>query len=328
MSITPSIGDISVLGTQWIRSASLVVAKKGVDVFQTSGPGLDLSDLHFRFTVRGADVETPNTMVVRVYNLADSTRQTIIDEFDQVSLQAGYKNSSVGIIFTGGIKQFKKGRESNVDSFLEITAADNDLGYNFGFVNTTLAAGATHADIVNRCAAAMGVKVDPAALALAATGGVLPRGRVLFGLARVMMREVAETLGARWSVQNGTLVLISQTSFLPSQAVLLNSQSGLIGTPEATEDGVEIRCLLNPLLQVGCPIQIANDLVNQRSINRNFNTRILATTQVANVTNDGLYRVLSLDHSGDTRGQDYYSDIVALAINPSSPPATSVQAFP
>lgn len=323
-----NIGDVSVLGTQWIRSASLVVAKKATDILQTTGPGLDLSDLHFRFLVRGADVETPNTLVVRVYNLADSTRKAILDEYDQVTLQAGYKNSQVGIIFTGQIKQFRYGRETNVDSFLEITAADNDLGYNFGFVNTTLAAGATHADVVNQCAAAMGVNVDPAALTLAATGGVLPRGRVLFGLARVMMRQVAETVGARWSVQNGTLVLIPLTSFLPRTAVVLNSQSGLIGTPEATEDGVEVRCLLNPLLQVGTPVQIANDLINQRNINRKFDTRILATTQVANVTNDGVYRILSIDHSGDTRGQDFYSDLVCLAINPSSAPATSVQAFP
>lgn len=328
MSITPSIGDISVQGAQWIRSCSLVVAKKATTILDTVTSGLDLSELHFRFMVRGADTETPNTLVVRVYNLAESTRKAIIDEYDQVTLQAGYKNANVGIIFSGTVKQFKYGKENNTDTYLEITAADNDLGYNFGFVNTTLASGATHADIVTQCAAAMSVKTDPASLDLAAAGGILPRGRVLFGLARAQMRETADALGARWSVQNGTLVLIPLTSFRAGSAILLNSQSGLIGTPEATEDGIEIEALLNPFFQVGLLVQIDNALITQRKINQNFQTLLLATTLVANLSNDGVYRILTVDHTGDTRGNDFYTNMVTLAVNPSSPPATSVQAFP
>lgn len=326
MGATP--GLVSTTGTQWIRSCSLVVAKKSVDVFQTTGNGIDLSELRFRFVVRGADTETPNTLVVRIYNLSDQTQKAIIDEYDQVTLQAGYKNSAVGIIFTGTIKQFKSGRESNVDTFLEITAADNDLGYNFGFVNTTLAAGATHADVVTKCAAAMGAKVDPNALSFAATGGVFPRGKVLFGLARIAMRDTAATLGARWSVQNGKLVLIPLTAYLPGTSVVLNSQSGLLGVPEATEDGIEVQCLLNPFLQVGTTVQINNALINTRQINRNFQTLLMATTQVANISNDGIYRILSVGHTGDTRGQDFFSDLICLAVDSSSPPASSVPAFP
>jgi hypothetical protein len=326
MGATPGI--VSTTGTQWIRSCSLVIAKKVTDIFQTTGPGLDLSELRFRFTVRGADVETPNTLVVRIYNLSAQTQKAIIDEYDQVTLQAGYKNAAVGVIFTGTIKQFKSGRESNVDTFLEITAADNDIGYNFGFVNTTLAAGSTHADVVTKCATAMSVKPDPNALKLAAAAGVIPRGRVLFGLARSLMRDTAATLGARWSVQNGTLVLIPLTGYLPGTSVVLNSQSGLLGVPEATEDGIEVQCLLNPLLQVGTTIQINNALINTRQINRDFQTLLMATTLVANVSNDGIYRIMTVDHMGDTRGIDFVTSLVCLAVDSSSPPATSVQAFP
>ncbi len=58
-------------------------------------------------------------------------------------MQAGYESGAYGIIFKGTIKRIKTGRESAIDSFLEIMAADADEAFNFAFVNKTLAAGAT-----------------------------------------------------------------------------------------------------------------------------------------------------------------------------------------
>jgi hypothetical protein len=48
----------------------------------------------------------------------------------------------------------------------------------------------------------------------------------------------------------------------------------------------------------------------------------------ATVANDGLYRVIVAEHSGDTRGtgNDWYTELTCLDIDPSSPTASSVLA--
>jgi hypothetical protein len=79
---------------------------------------LNLSSLHFKFTVKSADVETPNTCVIRAYNASPSTVATLKSkEFTQVFLEAGYQNgANYGIIFKGDIKRVNTGREKNTDT--------------------------------------------------------------------------------------------------------------------------------------------------------------------------------------------------------------------
>ena len=37
---------------------------------------------------------------------------------------------------------------------------------------------------------------------------------------------------------------------------------------------------------------------------------------LAQVSTDGLYRVFVAEHSGDTRGSEWYTDLTCLAVNP------------
>lgn len=315
---------MSTNGLQFDRVANLIVNSA------VTGQGLDLSNLRFRFQVRQSDQESPNFMVVRVYNLSDEHRDTIVSEYDRVSLQCGYAGIGPSIIFSGTIKQFEKGKESNVDTYLEITAADGDVGYNFGVLNVTLAPGATGGDVVKQAAAAMNLTVDQSTINFAATGGVVhPRGKVLWGLARLSMRNLADTIGARWSIQNGKLVLIPLTSYLPGDVVVVNSATGMIGQPAATQDGVEVRLLLNPNVKIGQRLQLDNRDITTTTV-REFGrgSVVPAGTSYANLSTDGIYRVLVAEHSGDTRELEWYTDVVALAIDRTSPQIASVRAYP
>src|ERR1041385_446249 len=100
--------------------------------------GLDLSKLRFKFRTTSFELEAPNTLVARIYNLSDKTAsKQNLQEYDTVILDAGYENNHAQI-FKGTVKQRRRGKENNVDSFVEIMAADNDIGYNFGVVNKTM----------------------------------------------------------------------------------------------------------------------------------------------------------------------------------------------
>jgi len=294
--------------SQFGRKATLVVSQGEV--------GLDLSELRFTFRVSQGDVQSPNNARIKIYNLADTTSDKIRKEFSRVTLQAGYE-SSFGIIFDGTIKQFYKGRENATDKFLEILAAEADIGYNFGVVNASIAAGSSLINRVNAAASAMGVGVGDIAQP---TGGVLPRGKVLFGMARDLMRQEAASQVASWTIQDGKVQVTSLTGYRPGEAVVLNSGSGMVGIPEATEEGVRVSCLLNPKLRVGTRFQINQNDINQ-IIQQNPDAAPIPFNQwtglqlLASVAQDGFYRLFVVEHEGDTRGQQWNSHLIGLSIN-------------
>lgn len=299
-------------------------------VLASGGNGLDLSKMRIRFTIGQNDADAPNTAEIRVYNLSDQTTKQAMKEFDSVVLDAGYEENHA-IIFKGTIKQFRRGKESNVDSFLDILAADNDLGYNFGVINQTFAPNVTPREIIDACAKAMGCTVDPnvdkVIEGVQATGGVMlnPRGKVAFGLARSYMRDIAVTFNARFSIQNGQVTLIPLTGYLPGEAVKINSLTGMIGIPEATSDGIQVRVLLNPQIKVGGSIQLNNRDITQAQINDRFFPGYKSQTFIAStVEGDGFYRVLVAEHKGDTRDTPWYTDLVCLNLDPSADPNKAV----
>jgi hypothetical protein len=300
-----------------------------ISLFVDNGKtGLDLSEMHIRFAVKQSDIATPNNLWARVYNLSRDTANRIGSEFSKVILQAGYENSNFGVIFTGTITQTVTGKERNVDSFVDIYAGDGDEFHNQCTVNRTLSAGATAADILDALTQKGSVQIPLATDTNKLIGGVSPvvfnRGKVLWGMSRDHLDGWAEKNGFKWSIQHGELVLVPITGYRDGEAVVLSSSTGLVGIPEATNDGVYARCLLNPLIRIGGLVQIAqNDLSKVNlvgSIGVNRQPQFAATTTAA-----GFYRVLVAEHQGDARGQNWYTDLMCLAVDVSAPANKSVK---
>lgn len=285
---------------------------------------LDLSDMHFKFRVKQSDQESPNTTEIRVYNLSDETLKRIQGEFTRVALQAGYERAGFGIIFDGTIKQFRRGKENATDTYLDILAAVGDIPYNFGVCNATLAAGSSAKERVEAIVGQMGLGVGD--MPKIDTGGVLPRGKVLWGMGRSLLRCEAMTRGSTWSIQDGKVTMVPLDGYLPDEAVVLTALTGLIGNPEQTDQGLNVRCLLNPKLKIGGLIQIDNASINQTTqaissvieAGQQPYNKYAGVQMLANVSNDGFYRVYVVEYVGDSRGQDWYADIIGLAIDTSS----------
>lgn len=290
---------------QWIRKASLIVGTEDA---------LDLSELRFIFRIKRGDVQTPNTLRVRVYNVAPQTALRTMKEFTRVVLQAGYEGN-YGIIFDGTIIQVRIGRENQTDTYVDITAADGDSGYNFGFVNQTLAAGATMQDIVDASVKAMEPKGVTKGYMAFLSEGRLPRGKVMFGLARKYLEGVARTTQSVWSIQDGKAVMWPETSYNPGEIPEISPATGLVGLPEQTSNGITARMLLNPSVKIGTLIRLKNEAIQMYEYDANTtqqaeNDRI---SRQNSLQAQGFYYVMLAEHWGDTRGNDWYTEVVCLA---------------
>lgn len=300
---------------QYLRQCKLIVADK-------SGKGLDLSPMRIVFQVRKTDAQTPNTANIKIYNLATDTARQIREEFKSIILHAGYP-SNFGVIFSGNIKQVRFGREQGTDTYVNITAGDGDYAYNYSVVNTTLAAGAKQSDQMAAAGGAM-VKNGVQQGFMAETGdAALPRGKVMYGMARDYLRQSAQSTDTSWSVQDGKLQVVSLTDTLPNQAVVLNSKSGLVGFPEQTNEGVSARCLLNPLLRIGGKV-----VINERDVMEAILPDTVKKDQPnkpASIAKDGVYKIISVDYQGDTRGSEWYTNLTCLAVDDSAPKGEKVK---
>jgi hypothetical protein len=307
---------------------------------------IDLSNLRITFEVQQSDQNIPNTLRVRIYNVAPATRNKLLQLnpstkpsaqmppgaipaggvaaltqagavnggnppqqqheylYNQVQLTVGYRNGPKSLLFTGDIITYRFGKERNVDSYLELIAADGDSFYNQTVVSFTVPAGSTPAQQVGPLINAGGIDASQATTDLLnETGGIVKniRGKVSFGLARLAMNNVARNLGTRWSIQNGVLTLVPITGYLPGTVININSSTGMIGTPEATDQGVIVRCYINPLIQIGQAVQLLTSDIQQTLVVQSelAGASITSNQFIATVPNNAptaLFRVIVAEH--------------------------------
>lgn len=302
---------------QWIRKVSLIVGPDG-------GEGLDLSLLRIHFKVNQSDFETPNNAVIRVYNLADTEAQKIRKEFTRVVLQAGYRDGAFGIIFQGTIKQVRIGRESQVDTYIDIYASDSDEMYNFGMVNQSVAAGTSPNAQIDMIAKSMGGETGNIQFDTGLQENI--RGKVLYGMGRVQLRNMARTGLASWSIQNGKVTMVPLTGYAKGEAVVINSQTGMIGLPQQTEAGVTVQCLINPKIVIGTQVHLDQGSVQRAAVSLNLTSVNQTEAAFPPIATDGFYYVMVVEHEGDTRDNEYYSTLTCLTVNKTTQAGNSVAA--
>ncbi len=295
----------------WLRSLKLTVTG--------SSGTLDLSDLRVKFSVEQDTVQAPNTLECRIYNPNKETAQKIF-KGDHVELYAGYEDEGTGLIFKGEVTQPRIGRESPTDTYVDIFAKDGDSAYNFATVNKTLAKGSTPLDHYQTALKAMAP--------FGVTHGYIPQGlfdtpkypRAVswFSSAKDVLRTLAQSKGCTWSMQNGQLQMVPENTPLPGSAFIVNSKTGMIGMPIETPGGIIVRTLINSRVKVNTLLQI-NDQDIQRAQLSQLHNSANANDQVLRLgTNDGIYKVLYMTRTGDTRGQEWYQDMTCIGAKPGS----------
>lgn len=295
--------------TQWMRKVQLLVGNEAA--------ATDLSEMHFNFYVQRGNIQSPNSATIHVWNLSKETAAKINNEYTRVVLYAGYEEN-FGIIFSGTIRQVRKGRENATDTYVEILASSGDEAYNFAVVKKTVQAGASLRDQLDTVVEAMQPHGVDLGYVPELPASRLPRGKAYFGMCRDYLRDISKTAGTAWSIDNDKVSMVPLSSYLPDEAVVLTANTGMVGLPEQTEDGIKVRCLLNPGIKVGSRVHIDNSSIQQFKASLNYgdlyNTDAYKSL-VPPLDNDGFYAVLIHTLTGDTRGQEWYSDLICLSVS-------------
>lgn len=295
------------------RQFSLIVGDK-------DGNAKNLSDLRFTFKVTKRYTAYPNEGIIRVYNIGGVYEKYLQDHFTALRLElyAGYK-ANYGLIFFGDIYQVRKGwDEDGVDTWFEFIAFDGSIAYTKAVLSKSFSKDATTNDVLKSVKQSFEDAIGEP-LAVRNDARDLPsfktsRGFVFSKKTKDVMDDIAKKLGVDWSFQNHILMIVPKNKPIEDEAVVINHTSGLIGMVEQTVKGMELKTLLNPRLKMYGRVHVNNkDIVTARQ--QSLSAYQSNISYYSTFDADGFYKIIEITHEGDTRGNDWFSSVVAIALN-------------
>lgn len=290
---------------------------------------MDVSELRCRFQLHPLPFLNPAIGQIKITNLgADKGRAIVKGEFKRIMIDAGYQDGH-GVIFKGNIIQGIYGRESPTDTLTTIIAADGDHGHNFATVNTKHPPGSTPQDHFNTALDALGkYGITKGYIGVDLSTPAYPRSVSLWGMARDVLAQIAKSKDAMVFYDREQVTMIPRNGSRQEGAIVLNSQTGLIGMPTQTTDGVFARCLINPAIRRGSTVFIDQKDVQGGVAEVNFaGNNDIGKALLASIAADGLYTVIKYDAIGDTRGNEWYMDLAMWAKNSAPPPKSNLKAY-
>lgn len=305
---------------QYLRKVQLSIEAspdEGKNTSSASNKTFVLDDMHIQFHVFSATTSTLKYADIVIWNLSKDKANALLKEFSNVTLSAGY-DGSFGVIFVGETARVEIGKGNAVDSYVHILAQDADKSKNWSVSNFTLLSGWTDDDLYKQLMADFGDFDLQPGYKPAFTGNPNPRAFKANGKTDDYMNGLAVRQNCDWFIEDGKVNLVPKGTYLPGPAQVLSSQSGMIGVPKQTLNGIECMCLLRPGIKTGGRVQIQNSEIaqlNQQHVFQIAGEKIPTPSLQGDPTGVGIYKSLCVEHFGDTRGNEWYTRFIGVSID-------------
>ena len=250
----------------------------------------------------------PNTADIRLYNLADARRKAIEaaaqpfpasvgppvkpgeprGTYTPVSIVAGYVGSTEEIFF--GEMRTAQTVIDGPDTVLEMTTGDGDTATILSRISFSFGAGINAYVVAQKLCSSMGLGVGNIATVAAQlrSSPAYKSGVVLKGNPMHHLVDLAKSCGLEVSVHKGVAQWQVLGQPLGGQAYVISADTGMIGSPSVdTAGNLNFECLLIPGIKPGASVQM----------------------QATYVT--GTYRIISVETTGDTSGNDWKHSVEA-----------------
>lgn len=266
-----------------------------------SASALDVSNLRVEFEIVKSSIGKPNTATIRIYNLSESSRGKISEEFDRVVLDAGYVGS-FGTIFSGEIFNVFH-RRIQPEWVTEIYASDGGYNYRESYTNVSYGANVSLDRILKGLLEDLNTDKGQINISDEVLNARKKRGWQFTGDTSKALDQLADDYDFKWSIQTGKFYAIANDRTADVKSVYeITSESGMIGSPVLTERGADVKTLLNWQL-------MPNEEVNIISVGQPINYAYLNIASAKERINYGNFIVRQITHTGDTRGNAWYTTI-------------------
>lgn len=253
-----------------------------------SGLGVQLNNLDCVFHVKKNRKPEPNTCELKIFNLSEATRHLLSTPKKLVlRLEAGYPGA-VAQLFLGEVRSAHSYKEGS-DVITEVSTGDSEKELQTSRIALSIGPKVPSNVALTAIARSLGVglgNVPIAAAKLAAKGqAFFGPGTAIYGHAAEMLTDFCRSADLDWWIDDGVLVIVDRGKALEGLAVLLASDTGLVGSPTIDNKGlVTAKALIQPDLRPGHKVA--------------FDTLTLKASQG--------YVIHECEYTGDTAGTDWY----------------------
>ncbi len=216
-----------------------------------------------------------NVCSVRVYNLSERNRSLIrkdvtdYGDLRMIKLRAGY-GDNLPVIFSGNISQAWSVREGT-NMITQIECFDGGFAFANSQTNIEFPAGTDQRTVLATMAESLpGVEIG----AIGNYSGQISRGNSYTGSTVDILRDLS---GGGFFVDNGKANILGDSECLQGEIEVINSSSGLLGTPVRENTIINFDMIFEPRLLIGQKIKLESITA------ANFN---------------GFYKVISVKHRG------------------------------
>lgn len=271
----------------------LYLRKVVLDIIPTSGTGKRIEDLRIKFKVEKTNESSPNDATIEIYNLSEATRSLLEGKKTKVRLSIGYLglnaggiagtgvggSSSVETVFIGDVTKTTQKIESP-DIITTVECADGDNRYRNARLEKGYPPNTNLTAVFDDLGNALGLGKGPQE---GIPNKKFANGLTLSGLSRDHLSTLCKSNRLEWSIQDENLQIIPEGQGTTESVILLSSDSGLIGSPNKTDKGMEFVSLIQPKLRPGRRVQV--------------DSRILK----------GIFKLRKVTHEGDSHQGDFLS---------------------
>ncbi len=244
-----------------------------------------------------------NQAHIQIYNLSKETRQTFQELTDQVIIRAGYEDESMDEIFHGDLISISHPKgDGNVITTIE--ANDGQKALRESYSNVSYAENTSLKQVLQDLSRQMGLPVKSTDYLSLVADQTFLQGFSFSGPTKAAMDKLTARAGLEWSIQGNQLQVLKRGGVVPrapSQIPLVTPDQGLIGSPDRIQritgespdkkpPGWKIKSVLIGRLEPGGQIGLQCEDVPQASA----------------------FRIETVQHHGDTHGDDFTSLTEAL----------------
>ena len=228
-----------------------------IDPLDGGEPIIVTMPLTIRFNVQRSILDSFNTLDIDIYNLGKSARDRIFqDRFNlsgrTIRLEGGY--DTLSLMFDGIITEASSAREG-VDIVTKISAYSDKFDMNNTQTFTTIDGGKTVGDVIEFL---IGQFPTLTRGAVGSFLDVLQRPAVLNGNTYDLIRKYSDN---QVFVDNNRVYVLKRYETTENQVFVINTQTGLLGTPRRDDAYLTTVTLFEPRIDIGQRVELQSEVM-------------------------------------------------------------------
>ena len=229
---------------------------------------LSIKNLKIEIDIKKDTKESPSTGTVSIWNLSESNETKIHDTARSILVSAGYKDF-IGVIFNGTVQEVQRER-TDLGRVTKISISSNhNAKDSLGGVTNRTFEKFKLADIIKFL---VSFDLTPVGTYILGNTSAIPNEILpiysFTGPTKIALTSLLQPRAITWYEDDG-IIQFSKKGFPQpgSEIIIVTPNTGLIGSPTATDNGIRIRTFLNPRMQIGGIIRLeSRDYMNDFKI--------------------------------------------------------------